>query len=230
MRLPFPIKVAATLALASASFGCSKSMHAASPLTEVQQRAISARPTPNEVPEIDGMTSIGARAHISAPPERVWEIMALNFGKIAEWGAAGVADSTGTPVGGLGATRSCKIAEHMPMLGGASYQEKIVAWDDKRHYFAFVQTMASGPTDKLIGENWIDSDGRGGTVVTTTAHFAMTFPMSMMSGPAAGKIKKQFVATLAGLKHYAETGERVTAANWEAVASRYPRLNTENNL
>jgi hypothetical protein len=217
------------MALVGSAAGCSTSIHPASPLTAEQQRVVSSRPTPNEVTEMPGMTSVGVRGHIAAPPEKVWEIAAINFGKISEWGAAGVAESSGT-AGGLGATRHCKIAAHMPLLGGASYDEKIVAWDDQRHYYGFVQTMASGPTDRLVGETWLDSDGKGGTVVTTAIHFSLSFPMSTMSGVMAGKMKKQFVAAMAGLKHYAETGEKITANNWENIASRYPRLFAENNL
>ncbi len=208
---------------------CSKQSHPATSLTVEQRSFVHSRPTPNEVPDMPGTTDIGARAHIAAPPQQVWEIIALDFGKIADWGGAGVAESSAQG-SGLGATRHCKIAAHMPMLGGATYDEEIIAWDPTRRYFAFVQTQASGPTDQLVGESWVDSDGKGGTVITTTAHFRMTFPMSLMSGSAASKIKRQFVYGLAGLKHFAETGQRVTGENWETVAKQYPRLMAENNL
>lgn len=220
----------AVVALAAMASGCASGVHPASPLSPEQKRAFAPHDVPSAVPEVPGMTSLGGRGHIAAPPEKVWNIVAVNFGKIETWGGAGVAASSGTPQGGLGATRHCKIADHMPVIGGSTYDETIIAWDEQRRYYAFEQTMASGPTDKLVGETWIDSDGRGGSVVTTVAHFAMSFPASMMSGMAASKFKRQFLAALAGLKHYAETGEKVTVTNWEAVADMYPRLREENEL
>ena len=167
-----PILLLMAVAIAAGTSGCDASVHPDVPLTPDQKQAFVPRAVPSEVPAVDGMTSLGGRGHIAASPDKVWNVVAVNFGKIETWGGAGIAASTGSAEGKLGATRHCKIADHMPMIGGSTYDETIIAWDPARHYYAFEQTMSSGPTEKLVGETWIDSDGKGGTVVTTIAHFS----------------------------------------------------------
>jgi hypothetical protein len=218
---------AATLAATSA--GCSKDMHAASPLTAEQRSALTSRATPDQVPQMPGMTSFGVRVHIDATPDKVWRTVATDFAKIDQWGGAGVAASTGDE-GKLGAVRTCKIAGHMPLIGGSTYEEEIVAFDPQRRYFAYVQRKAAGPTDQVAGETWVDSDGGSGAVVTSIGHISMTFPSSLMMSMSGTRFKRQFLAGMAGLKHFVETGTRVTADNWEAVAQMYPRIFEENQL
>lgn len=209
------------------TIGCG-GMHDTRPMTAQEQQSLVSRLTPSEVPQVDGLMSVGGRVQIAAPPAKVWHVMALHFGEVERWAGAGIATSacTSSDTAGVGATRSCRIADHMPFFGGDIYEERMIGWDESRGYFSAVQTRATGPTSLLVTENWIASDGADGTVVTQVVHMDMTFPMSMMGAGSA--FKRKLVESLIGLKHYCETNEPVTPSNWEVVVKRYPEVLKDN--
>ena len=211
---------------------CGGPLHNARAMTSSEQHSIVARPPPDRVPAIDGLSSVGARVRIDSTPRAVWRIMAVGFGDIDDWAGSGVAASACTSggEGELGAIRSCTIAKHVPMFGGDTYEEKIVRWDESRGYFAVIQTRATGPTEILISENWISSDGAGATVVTQIVYMDLTFPASWMKGRTRTKFKRSLVEGLIGLKHFCEAGEQVTPSNYKAVVEMYPLPLRENGV
>jgi len=205
-------------------------MRNARPMTDAERGEFVSRPTPLEVPEVDGLSTIGARVRIDAPPARVWQVMAVGFGELEDWAGSGIQESecTSGDGGELGATRSCRIADHVPFFGGDYFEERINGWDEAEGYFSVIQTRATGPTTLLVNENWIDGDGDGGTVVTQLVHIDFKFPASWI-GPESDFKRKQ-VEALIGMKHFIETGERVTPKNWENVVSGYPTVLEDNEV
>ncbi len=216
----------------AASSACSGGMHDARAMTAVEAETLVSRPPPPEVPRVEGLSTIGARVRIGAPPAKVWQVFAVGFGDVDDWAGAGIADSECTSGAGgeLGAVRSCRIAEHMPFFGGDDYEERIIGWDEKEGYFSVLQTRATGPTQILVNESWVDGDGQGGSVVTGLVHVDFTFPVSLMAGSLRSSLKRKQVEGLIGLKHLCETGEKVTQDNWEAVVERYPHVLTDNDV
>jgi|GEM_PF-2159995 len=213
--------------IAAAHLGCMGS-HQTRSLTSEEKTAFVSRETPSEVEGVPGLSVYGARVRIEAPPGRVWQVLAVGFGDIDRWNGAGVADSDCIHggEGKLGAKRSCQIADHVPMVGGKYYEEEIVGWDEERGYVSLMQTNATGPTNMVLVENWVQGDGGGGAVVTQLAHVDFSFPASLFE-PKKMFRENQW-AGLAGLKHYCETGQRVGAENWEEVASLYPEIAEDN--
>ena len=214
------------------TLGCGGKMREARPMTPLEARTFVVRPAPAEVPEVDGLSTIGGRVRVAAPPADVWQVLAVGFGEVANWAGAGISESecTSGDAGQLGAVRACRIADHMPLFGGDDYEERIIAWDEAAGYFAVLQTRATGPTELLVTENWISADGEGGAVVTQLVHMDLVFPATMMARRARSQFKRKLVEGLIGLRHYCETGERVTPRNWEAVVELHPQVLEDNEV
>jgi hypothetical protein len=219
-----------SLVFCLAASGCGGSMKNARSMTKAEKQIIVSRPAPDRVPIIDGLDSVGSRVRISAPPSKVWQVLAVGFGELDNWAGSAVSESkcTSGSHGKLGAVRSCKIADHMPMIGGDYYEEKITAWDPAQGYFSVLQTKSTGPTEILINENWISSDGEGGTVVTSIVHVDFDLMPRLMG--ADSKFKRKLVEGHIGLKHFCETGEKVTTKNWKQVVKMYPQILKDNKV
>ena len=212
------------------SSACGGSLSDARPLSAHEKQMFVSRPPPTQVPALAGLSTIGARVQIDVPPPKVWTVFAIGFGNVSHWAGAGVAASecTSGGKGQLGATRSCRIADRIPMFGGDDYFEEVVGWDAKQGYFTVLQTQATGPTSLLLNENWVDSDGKGGTVVTQLVHVEFDFPATIMN--LEGVLKEAQVRSLIGLKHLCETGEHMTVENFEALEAKYPQVKADNGL
>ena len=147
------------------------------------------------------MTQVSSQIRIDAPKEKVWEVLA-DFGGVSRW-APTVLDSYSTTGanGGVGAGRHCDVK------GFGGIEEEIVRWEAGRSLGVSLDN--AGPIKSSVNEFTV-IPGDDGTVVTLTVDFQAKF------GPAGAvldrlvvrrQMEKTITLTLAGLKHYVETGE-----------------------
>lgn len=156
------------------------------------------------------MTQVTREIQINAPKEQVWQVLA-DFGGVQNYNPnVKKSYATSTANGGVGATRHCDLT-----LFGASVEEEITNWQDGREYsVAILGGKKSPPFKTAVATLAVRDDGKGGSIVTGRFDYKLKFgPIGylmdqMMVKPA---FTKAFPKLLAGLKHYAETGEKVDA-------------------
>ena len=152
------------------------------------------------------MTTIIREVQINALPEKVWDIVA-DFGGIYKYNP-GVSSSHSTSAtnGGVDATRHCDL------LPAGSVEERITAWNEGRDYKIEITSGKGVPPFKTAVAH-IEVQPQGSTTLVK-----MRFDYGIKFGFIGNlmdslMVKKQFSKAipgiLAGLKHYAETGEEV---------------------
>lgn len=154
------------------------------------------------------MTQVIREIQINAPKEKVWQVLA-DFGGVQNYNPnVKKSYSTSKANGGVGATRHCDLT-----LFGASVEEAITDWQEGREYsIAILGGKKSPPFKTAVATLAVRDDGKGGSIVTGKFDYRLKFgPVGylmdqMMVKPA---FTKAFPKLLAGLKHYAETGEVV---------------------
>ena len=143
------------------------------------------------------MAKATSEIRINAPKEKVWEVLA-DFGGVAKW-APPVQHSVSTTEAnsGVGTERSCEVP------GFGTVTERATEWQEGRRIGYDVKS--DGPI-KSAHNSFTLSPAGNETVVTIATDIEM-------SGSEADRIAmegqlSQFIeVTLAGLKHYVETGE-----------------------
>lgn len=152
------------------------------------------------------MTTITSEVQINAPVEKVWRIMA-DFGGIYKYNPnVSSSHSTSAANSGVGATRHCDL------LPAGSVEERISEWNEGRDYKVDIfQGKGVPPFKTAVARLSIRPQNNGSRV-------QMRFDYHIKFG-LIGRlldwlmVKKQFgkavPSILAGLKHYAETGEEV---------------------
>ena len=152
------------------------------------------------------MTTIIREIKINASQKEVWDILA-DFGGIYKFNP-GVPSSHSTSPGngGLGATRHCDL------LPAGSVEERIIEWHEGRDYKIEIYAGKGTPPFKTaVGHLSVQPDGSGTQV---RMHFEYRLKFGLV-GKLMDQmlVKRQFSKAvpgiLAGLKHYAETGELV---------------------
>ena len=152
------------------------------------------------------MTRLNREVRISAPKEKVWQIIA-DFGGVYVYNPT-VPNSYATSKnnGGEGATRHCDLAPF------GSVEERILEWREGDGYtLEIYASEKTPPFKKAIASLDLVEDGDG-TIVKGTLEYALKFgPMGalMDATMARSKFDKAWSRLFAGLKHYAETGEPV---------------------
>ena len=152
------------------------------------------------------MTTIIREVTINASQEKVWDILA-DFGGIYKYNpGVSSSHSTSSANGGVGATRHCDL------LPAGSVEERITAWNEGRDYKIEIFSGKGVPPFKTaVAHIKVQPEGTG-------THVQMRFDYSIKFGFIGSlmdrlMVKKQFSKAipgiLAGLKHYAETGEEV---------------------
>lgn len=162
---------------------------------------------------------------INAPAERVWEAMVLDYGEISNFSPYIYSSNyeNGSLKGVVGAERKCNFNEK----GSQWIHERIFDIDSVNRVMRNVPI--NGAKLPLDFENSfayykVHDNGDG----TSTASYEFTFRMrpGFMTGFAKGGFKKQLGGTLIGLKHYVETGEKVTPMNkkYDEIKGQYVDL------
>ena len=160
---------------------------------------------------------------IDAPAERVWEALVLDYGEISNFSPYIYSShyENGSLQGELGAERKCNFNER----GTQWVHERIADIDYQNKVMRNV--VVDGAKLPLNYDNsqafYRVEDNGDGTSIASYEFQYRTKP-AFMGGIAKGGFKKQLRGTLVGLKHYLETGEKVTPMNekYADIKDQYP--------
>ncbi|MEM7031078.1 MAG: SRPBCC family protein [Chloroflexota bacterium] len=153
------------------------------------------------------MKTLSYKIQIDASPEAVWDIIA-DFGGVYRY-SPGVKQShtLSSQNQGVGADRICHLAP------AGNIQERILEWNEGKDYTLEIYQGKGAPPFKTAQATLsVEPAPNGGTIATGTLRYKMKYgPIgalmdAVMFGPF---LQKGFSGLLAGLKHYAETGEEV---------------------
>lgn len=156
--------------------------------------------------------SIEVEIDINAPAEKVWNAMVKDYGAISNWSPYiyAINYENGSLKGVKGAERKCDLNES----GSRWVHERIASIDDQKMEMRnIILDGAKFPLDKENTQAYyrVKDNGDG----TSTASYLMQFrgKPAIMTGMMRGSFKKSLENNLKGLKHYVETGEKVTPEN-----------------
>ncbi len=156
--------------------------------------------------------SIEVEIVIDAPAQKVWHAMVKDYGAISNWSPYIYAANyeNGSLSGIKGAERKCDLNKK----GTRWVHEKIAEIDDsKMEMQNIILDGAKFPLDKDNTQAYyrVKDNGDG----TSTASYLMQYrgKPAFMTGMMKGSFKKSLKGNLQGLKHYVETGEKVTPFN-----------------
>ncbi len=156
--------------------------------------------------------SIEVEIDINAPAGKVWEAMVKDYGAIANWSPYiyGANYQNGSLAGVQGAERRCDLNAN----GTRWVHERIAEIDERRMEMRnIILDGAKFPLDKENTQAYyrVSDNGDG----TSKASYLLQFrgKPAMMTGLMKGSFKRSLENNLKGLKHYVETGEKVTPDN-----------------
>ncbi len=161
---------------------------------------------------------------INAPAERVWEAMVLDYGEISNFSPYIYTSeyTNGSLKGEVGATRKCNFNGK----GTQWSKERIAEIDNKNMMMRNV--VIDGAKLPLNFDNsqafYRVKDNDDGTS-TASYEFQFRTKPAFLALIAKGGFKKQMSGTLVGLRHYLETGERVTGGTdkYKEIKDNYPK-------
>ncbi|MEM9887939.1 MAG: SRPBCC family protein [Bacteroidota bacterium] len=168
--------------------------------------------------------TVKVELQIDAPAKKVWDAMVLDYGKISNFSPYIYSSNyeNGSLKGEIGAERKCKFNEK-----GNQWSHERLAEIDHENMVAR-NVVIDGKKLPLNFDNSqafyrVIDNGNG----TSTAIYEFQFRTkpAFLAGPAKGGFKKQMSGTLVGLKHYIETGEKVTPMNgrYAEVKGQHPK-------
>ena len=146
------------------------------------------------------MTTVTGEIHIDAPRQKVWDVLA-DIGTVSVWNPV-IANSYSTSEAkeGVGASRHCDFPD------GGYVKERAVEWKPGEA-IRFNTFEGSVPFDNFNGSFAVRDDGQG-TAVSLTLGFDVRPDAPLDAAEAERQNREELIpAVLAGLKHYAETGE-----------------------
>ncbi len=156
--------------------------------------------------------TIHVEMKINAPAERVWEAMVLDYGEISNFSPYVYTSeyTNGSLKGVLGATRKCNFN-----LKGTRWSHERIG-DIDHENMTMRNVLFDGAKLPMNFDNsqvfYSVKDNEDGTS-TAWYEFQFRTKPSFMGGIVKSSFKKQMSGTLIGLKHYIETGERVSGGN-----------------
>ena len=150
------------------------------------------------------MTQVATEAHIDAPKEKVWEVLA-DLGGIDKWNP-GVARSrwTSEQRQGIGASRHCDLQNPSGTL-----EERAIEWREGEGYTIDVYE-SSLPLKNMV-KFAISPEGDGTRVYVTVDYRLKYGPVGALLDVlfVRRQIQKGFDRLVAGLKYHVETGDPV---------------------
>ncbi|MBI4791118.1 MAG: SRPBCC family protein [Chloroflexi bacterium] len=153
------------------------------------------------------MSHIIKRVIISAPTDKVWQVLA-DFGGVEKWAPTVVKSYCPSEV-----TRGVGTKRVLTTTTGEVTEEIIVEWDEGRGFtFEIPDGLAS--VIRMLRESWSVEDSPQGTEVVVIMDYQMKPGVinAILDSVAVRRVLgKMLVQNLAGLKHHIETGELVTA-------------------
>lgn len=156
--------------------------------------------------------TVKVELQIDAPADRVWQAMVLDYGNIGNFSPYIYSSGylAGSLKGEQGAERKCEFNEK----GTQWMHERIADIDnDKRVMRNVPFAGAKLPLDFDNSQAFYTVRDNGNGTSTAGYRFDFRTKPAFMGLLAKGGFKKQLAGTLIGLKHYVETGEKVTPMN-----------------
>lgn len=150
--------------------------------------------------------TISQSIHIATSIEKLWEITALNFGKVDRW-ISGVNHSTSSGEGVNGAV--CDERTCVPSYKGfKETSEKIIAYDEENYAFTYKIAQGLPGFVKFAQNTWTHQEQGNGTLITMQVSMQVTGLMGfLMKGLMRKNMSKILLEALEELKVYAETGQ-----------------------
>lgn len=161
---------------------------------------------------------------INASAERVWEAMVLDYGEISNFSPYIYTSeyTKGSLKGEVGATRKCYFNDK----GNQWSHERIAEIDRKNRIMRnVIIDGAKLPLNLDNSQAFYRVVDNGDGTSTASYEFQFRTTPAFLGAIAKGGFKKQLSGTLVGLKHYIETGERVTGGTdkYKEIKDRYPK-------
>lgn len=161
---------------------------------------------------------------INAPADKVWNAMVLDYGDISNFSPYIYSSNyeNGSLKGVVGAERKCKFNKK-----GTQWSHERLAEIDHKNMVArnVVIGGAKLPLNFDNSQAYYRVKDNGDGTSTAVYEFQFRTKPAFLGGIAKGGFKKQMSGTLVGLKHYVETGEKVTPMNnkYEEIKDKYPK-------
>ena len=162
--------------------------------------------------------------YIDAPIEKIWEVLALDFGGIGKW-ASGVNRSVGSGAGingSLCSERACEISA----VGFNDTKERILVLDNEQHILRYSLFHGLPGFVKNAENEWqLKQEGDRIQVTAKTEMRATGLMGWMMRGFMRNSTKKVLKNMAEEFKHYVETG-KPHPRKIEAIA-KFEKKNTK---
>lgn len=168
--------------------------------------------------------TVKVEIQIDAPASKVWQTMVLDYGHISNFSPYIYSSNyeNGSLKGVEGAERKCNFNKK-----GTQWSHERLAEIDHEHMVARNVVIGGAKLPLNFDNSQAFYRVRANADGTSTASYEFQFRTTpaFLAMIAKGGFKKQMSGTLVGLKHYVETGEKVTPMNerYKEIKDDYPK-------